>query len=183
MRCFHLPRIALTALGRSSCLVLGLTLTLVAGEKAPGEGDTDGARKERLAKLGFSFQAPAATAGNSASAGLAPGEPPDPNVIQMPRYRVKQKRIALTPDEVLTEKGKAEIARARYLNPVYQATVGPLMAVLGLIANPLGGWNPNNPEALALYYDQQYKERMNEMDDLNRLESLGKAPPKKAGKK
>ena len=55
--------------------------------------------------------------------------------------------------------------------------MGPLAAVAGLLVNPLGGWNPNGAEAMALYEDNRAKQRnlrVNELTALGELADLAK---------
>lgn len=143
------------------------------------------AQNERTARLGFSYdrqahEAAVAAEQNKESLDL---EPPADGVIRLRRYRVIEQRLKLEEHRLLTPKGRVEIAKKRYLAPMYQKTLGPLAAVASFLNNPLGGWNPNAPEALALYEDDENLRRRNELKDLSEIADLARdAKRAKAGR-
>lgn len=121
----------------------------------------------RAARLGFTYD-PTVRAAAQAEEKRATLElgPAEPGVVRLPNYEVVERPLIFTEDELLTPQGRVDLAKKRYLAPIYQKTIGPIAAVAGLLANPLGGWRPNSPEALALYYDDDMKRRNGEMRDL-----------------
>lgn len=161
--------------------ILGPDLAAEANE-ASAEG--------KVSRLGFVFDpqvraSALASAKKNENATSGDGAVPA-GVVRLPRYVVTEQLLRLKPEELLTPDGRLETAKKRYLNRGYQKTLGQLAAVAGLLANPLGGWAPNAPEAMALYADDEQKRRDGEMSDLNELVSLHRelsAPaPKKAKK-
>jgi hypothetical protein len=108
---------------------------------------------------------------------------PPVGILRLSKYVVTDERVRLEEREMLTSKGRLEVAKPRYLTPMYQKTLGPLIAVATLLANPLRGWTPNAPEAMALYEDDEQKRRNTEIKDLMDLAtpsaSLEKKPPAK----
>lgn len=160
-----------------TCLLAGLAWNASVASTFAAEKQS-----ERSTRLGFSFDQKAHDARVAAKererkgAGFA-NEPLDPDVVRLPNYDVREQPIELEDDETLTAKGRLEVAKKRHLTPMYQKTFGPLSAVLGLLNNPLGGWNPNGPEAMALYEDAAQKRRnarMSELQDLAELAELAK---------
>lgn len=142
----------------------------------------------RASRLGFRFDrkthdaAVAADTARRAGTTLDIEATPD-GVIRLPKHVVTADRVPLEENEILTPKGRVELAKKRHLSPMYQKTVGPLAAIAGLIMNPLGGWNPNGPEAMALYEDNQNtlrKKRLNELEDLAELAEWAKKAETKA---
>lgn len=128
----------------------------------------EGTQSERAARLGFSYDPrvrEAATAGRKGD--TLELEPPDPGVVRLPKYKVVERAIPLREYEMLTPEGRVELAKKRHLSPIYQKTLGPLAAVAALLHNPLGGWNPNTGEAMAIYEDNENLRRRNEMSDLS----------------
>lgn len=146
------------------------------------------------ARLGFHFDQHAHDAAVAAQHSVGPPsfdtEPPPPGVVRLPKYVVRDRRIPLEEHDVLTPSGQVDVAEKRYLTPMYRKTLGPLSAVLSLLNNPLGGWNPNAPEAMALYEQDEQIRRNGEMGDLLDLERLAESvkpakqppPAKKKGK-
>jgi hypothetical protein len=130
----------------------------------------------RAARLGFKYDPQAHAAAATKKGGTALDlEPAEPGVVRLPKYEVVERPLVFTEDEMLTPQGRVDLAKKRYLAPIYQKTLGPLAAVAGLLANPLGGWNANTPEALALYYDDDMKRRNAEMRDLEDVAGLADA--------
>ncbi|HWL14122.1 MAG TPA: hypothetical protein VNR00_00875 [Opitutus sp.] len=167
-------------------------LTLIGATLGLPVRAADEEQSPSIARLGFKFDQQAHDAAVAAEekrrADLFGDAPP--GVVRLPRYQVTEKGVPLTDDEMLTPKGKLEYAKKRYLAPLYQKTLGPLAAIATLLNNPLGGWAPNAPEAMALYEDEKQKQRNTRMGELTeiaalaeRLKALEKAPPKAAPKK
>lgn len=96
-------------------------------------------------------------------------DPPDADVLRLPNYRVTEDRVDLEEHRVLTPRGRVELAKKRYLAPMYQKTAGHLMALPSFLNNPLGGWSPNAPEAMAIYNDFENLRRKKEMAELTEL--------------
>jgi hypothetical protein len=102
-------------------------------------------------------------------------DPPPPGVVRLPKYVVREKGVALTEYELLTPSGRVEVAEKRYLSPMYRKTIGPLAALVSLVNNPLGGWSPNAPEAMALYEQDEAIRRNHEIEGLMDLAQLAEA--------
>lgn len=162
---------------RADCVgrfVAALAMFAVVGVRAE-EGKPAG----RAARLGFTYDPTVRAAGLGHQKGrtLELG-PTEPGVVRLPNYAVVERPLVFTEDEMLTAQGRVDLAKKRYLSPIYQKTIGPLMAVVGFLAAPLGGWRPNSPEAMALYYDDDAKRRRAEMsglEDIARLADEAKA--------
>jgi hypothetical protein len=116
----------------------------------------------KIARLGFTFD-PKAHEQAGAKENSDSEIQTDNNVLRLPKYQVTGKRLPFNEREILTPKGRLVLAKKTYLTPAYQKTLGPLSALAGFLANPLGGWQPNDPEAMALYEDVQQKRRNTEM--------------------
>jgi hypothetical protein len=114
----------------------------------------------------------AVAAKKEASEGGFSTEPHDPDVIRLPKYVVTDERFPLEEYELLTPKGRVAVAEKRYLAPIYQKTVGPLMAIATFLNDPLGGWRPNSPEALAIYEDFENVRRRERTKELTGLATL-----------
>jgi hypothetical protein len=94
----------------------------------------------------------------------------------LPRMVISADRVHLNSEEILTDKGRLEVAQKRHLTPLYRATLGPLSVLAGYYMNPfslLGGWHPNEAEAMILYRQEEKLQRRDEMDSLIRLEEVG----------
>ena len=167
---------------RYTLLGFVLTVGLQAGT-SPGRPAVPAAgAKDALAttRLGFHFEAqPKTTAaeGGSASRGAAPGPSTQGPVFVMPKMVVTTRREKLNPREMLTSRGKTELAEKTYLSPLYRAVGGPLIQVATYyfdFTSILGGWHPNEVEARTLYEEDQRMRRLTEMDDLMKLDTLGR---------
>jgi len=82
--------------------------------------------------------------------------------------------------DLLTPKGRLDLAKKRFLTPAYQKTLGPLSQVAAYYFNfltILGGWHPNDGEAMALYEDDAQKRRNTEMTELISLARFGGMEP------
>ncbi len=93
-------------------------------------------------------------------------------ILLLPKFHVEEERVRIPEHELLTRYGRRELAKQKYLAPGYQKTLGRLAAVAALLANPLGGWNPNNAEASVLYEQDEAirrREELSELEDLQRL--------------
>lgn len=136
------------------------------------------AQSDKISRLGFAFDqkahdAAVAAEQNATAGGTLDGEPLPPGVVRLPRYIVEDQRVPIDdPDKLLTPRGRVAVAKKRHLTPMYQKTFGPLSAVLALLNNPLAGWTPNTPEAMALFWDQKQKERNQRMSELQGLSGL-----------
>ena len=112
-------------------------------------------------------------------------EPHDPDVIRLPKYVVTEERFPLEEYELLTPKGRVAVAEKRYLAPIYQKTIGPLSAIATFLNDPLRGWQPNAPEAIAIYEDFENvrrRERTKELTSLAALADSTKPQPVKPTK-
>jgi hypothetical protein len=108
------------------------------------------------------------------SANAAAAEPPPPGVVVLPKFDVRDARIKLDEQDLLTAKGILESAQKQYLTPLYQAVFGPLvqLGTYYLNFNTIGTWHPNETEALDIYWahERLYKiSKFNELIDLVRL--------------
>jgi hypothetical protein len=142
-------------------------------------------------RLGFRFEAKAhdaAVAADSGSNSLA-AEPPPAGVVRLPRHVVLGERVPFEGDDLLTPEGRIQVAKKRHLSPLYQMTFGPVAAVLSFLNDPLAGWHPNTPEAMALYQQAEQRRRSLREADLadlaalaeqaKKLEAAGRVPPAK----
>jgi hypothetical protein len=139
----------------------------VPAQPAPASGPRS---PKSAARLGFRFDQEA----HDAAAKNAPGtsiflEPAEADVLRLPNYEVIEDPVNIREHRILTPKGWVELAKKRYLAPGYQKTLGQLMAVPTFLNNPLGGWSPNAPEALAIYADFEALRRKKEMAELTGL--------------
>jgi hypothetical protein len=137
--------------------------------------------RSKIARLGFAFDQRAHDAAVAADKARADLERENDEqvilsdgVIRLPKYYVNEERMPFNKREILTPEGRLAVAKKRYISPVYAKTLGPLSAVASLLANPLGGWQPNDPEAMTLYYDQDQKRRNAEMKELIKLDAAGR---------
>lgn len=159
--------------GRAGVVVVLACWLAQADAAAAASDSAQVAQPERVARLGFAYAPPDADvrAGAQPAAALDL-EPADSDVVRLPKYEVKERPIVLTEDELLTPQGRVALAKQRYLTPVYRKVFGPLAAVASLLNNPLGGWNPNGPEALAIYYDNLNYQRRKELEELTGIAAL-----------
>ena len=117
-------------------------------------------------RLGIHFepQAPAV----SDNPILNPPAPPA-GVVELPRFDVKEMPLRIDADELLTAHGQLDDAKRRFISPLYAKTFGPL-AQLGAyyldFFSILGGWHPNDLEALVLYDQDRRLKRMQDFNDL-----------------
>ena len=130
-----------------------------------------------VSHLGFTYDPKIHVAAEAAAAAKAAAEPGEgtasaDGVLHLPKYVVAKKRQELVGRELLSDKGRLELAKQRYISPVYAKTLGPLAALAGFLANPLGGIVANNAEAMALYEDDERKRRNLEAADLDSLVKL-----------
>ena len=138
--------------------------------------DAAGGPEQKTARLGFVFDQHAhdvAAAGNADPEDKNHGSGvPSDDVIHLPKYFVTEERMPFTTREVLTPEGRVTLANKRYISPVYRKTLGPLAAVAALLMNPLGGWRPNDAEAMTLYEGDECKRRKMETAELMKLDAL-----------
>ncbi len=161
-------------------------MTLVPGAFGSEKTDSDSAETSSASvplsaadRLGIKFK-PAAPD--------APAEPPppahdpmlldsvQPGTVVLAPFHVRERR-RLNEKNTLTDKGRVEYAEKHYLSPLYQKTFGPLAQLATYYFNflsILGGWHPNEAEAMTLYNQDEQLERLKEMNDLVRLETIGK---------
>lgn len=144
------------------------------------------AQNEKLSRLGFKFDQRAhddAVAARQRAGGSAMGdERADPDVLRLPRYTVTEQRSNIEERELLTRRGRIDVATKRYISPVYGRTLGPLTAVASFLNNPLGGWSANTPEAMALYEDDEQKRRNARAKELNDLAGFAEKVKRRAEK-
>lgn len=140
-----------------------------------GSASADETADSKASRLGFRFDPQAhASAKDGKTEPTSPldSEPLPPGVVRLPKHVVIGQRVPLEPDEMLTPEGRVEVAKKRHLSPLYRVTFGPLSAVLSFLNNPLGGFRPNTPEAMALYEQDQQLRRNARADELNELAEL-----------
>ena len=105
---------------------------------------------------------------------LSPG-PVIPGTVILSPYLVTAPRVKLTEKETLTNKGRLALAQKQHITPLYRATFGPLSQLATYYFNwpsILGGWHPNEAEAMTLYRQEERLKMLDEMDSLIRLETL-----------
>ncbi len=131
-----------------------------------------GANGDSVSRLRFTY---------ASAAAVTPGEKPALEAVTpatlLPKFEVREKPLALGPDDVKTGAALVAEAKARYLDPVYQKTGGQLMAGLEIIANPLGGWHPNEATAMTFYAQDERLRRIkksNEMIEVYRVQNPAK---------
>jgi len=98
-----------------------------------------------------------------------------PGTVVLPTYLVDEARVKLTEKETLTDKGRLELAMKQQLTPLYRKTFGPLAQLATYYFNwpsILGGWHPNEAEAMTLYRQEERLLMLDEMDSLVRLETV-----------
>lgn len=167
-----LPWTSIVLIRWSSSLVITLGCAAVKIHASTASDDT-------AAKLGYRYDP------SRHAAKAKPGDPrteaEDPvpaGVIRLPRHVVTESRIQTDDDALLTPEGRVEVAKKRHLSPLYRVTLGPLAALASLLNNPLGGWNPNGPEAMALYEQERKRvrdARITELEGLARLAEEARA--------
>jgi hypothetical protein len=142
------------------------------------------AQPEKLSRLGFKFDQrvhdDAVAARRQATLDDVPAEP---DVVRLPRYMVTEEPVPLEERELLTPKGRIDVATKRYISPIYGKTLGPLTAVASFLNNPLGGWSANTPEAMSLYADDEWKRRNARTTELNELAKLAEKVKRPAAKR
>jgi hypothetical protein len=164
MPCFHNLRRSVMMIG---LIWAGAVGTIRAGETA----------EDKVARLRFAFDPHVGetevVAGKPALADEQPaGEFTADDVLHLRTMIVTERRQQLIERDLLTPKGLLDLAKKRYLTPVYQKTLGPLSQVAAYYFNFLaifGGWHPNDGEAMALYEDDAQKRRNTEMTELINL--------------
>lgn len=144
------------------------------------------AQGEKLSRLGFKFDQRAHDDAVAARQKATLDDiPAGPDVVRLPRYTVTEEAVPLEERELLTPKGRIDVATKRYISPIYGKTIGPLTAVASFLNNPLGGWSANTPEAMSLYADDERKRRNAravELDELVKLADEAKRPATKREK-
>jgi len=128
-----------------------------------------------IGHLGFKFSERATTTAAAKPVALLPEETNPAYVL--PRMVVSERPVKLLEREVLTERGRRELAEKRYITPLYRTTFGPAAQLASYYFNPLGllgGWHPNTAEAMTLYQEDERVRTLEELDDLVELEGLEK---------
>ncbi len=118
--------------------------------------------------LFFQFSAP-----ELPHAALLAGQP-----VRMAPVTVNQSRfpeVKLRPTEVLSAKGEVDYAVQHYTSELYRATFGPLSQVATYYFNflsILGGWHPNEAEALTLHREAERIRINREIKDLIEIQQV-----------
>jgi hypothetical protein len=145
-------------------------LILAAGSRLGGASQDDSSGYAHLSaadRLGISFKPVPAQQG--------PAPAPAPGTIALPTYIVRESREPLTADLILTPKAALELAKDKYLSPLYRVTFGPFAQIAAYYTNFLtlfNGWHPNDAEALVLYNQDRRLEQLTELNDLIDLEMI-----------
>lgn len=173
---------------RGCVLALGMVAAMGIAPANAADPPAEPDSAPRSARLGFKFDAAAHAAAVDSRSGAdrLVEAPPPPGVVRLPRHVVIGERVPLEGDELLTPEGRVEVAKKRHLTPLYRVTFGPLSAVLTLLNNPLMGWHPNAPEAMA-FYEQAAQQRRSQMeadlagiaelaDEAKRIKAAAKKP-------
>jgi hypothetical protein len=153
----------------------GLAVGLLGSVLIVTAGASEDATK-KAAKLGFAFDQHAHDVAVAAANAKAVGDSHAADaladgLLQLPKYTVTEKPVRMQAREVLSPTGKVDLAKKTYLSPAYEKTIGILSAVAALINDPKDGWQPNGPEAMALYEDTQQLRRKIEMQGLLDLQA------------
>ena len=167
------------------CLFCATMAVTALGVPPPAPGDASvGSTSNHPAlstaeRLGIKFS-PATKDGEGevVASPLPPGAVVAPGTVQLPPFVVRETKVKLTEKDVLTDKAKLELAKKRYLSPLYRTTLGPLSQLGAYYINWLsifGGWHPNEVEAAVLNRQDERLEMLGEMDSLIRLETIGRA--------
>lgn len=152
---------------KTACAIFALGCTVLCG------ADPQPSTVERL---GITFNPP-----------KEPDKPVDsevplsPGTVILPKFDVKDSRIKLTQEDLVSPAEKLIEAKKEYISPLYAVTFGPLSQIAGYYLNffsILGGWHPNAAEATVLYVQDARLRKMREFDDLVDLERV--ADPKEA---
>jgi hypothetical protein len=141
---------------------------------APAADPSDYSNLSAAARLGVTFKP--APAPQAPAAALAPG------TIALPRYIVRETREPLTPALILSPLATVDMAKDKYLSPLYRVTFGPLAQIAAYYTNFLtlfNGWHPNDAEALVLYKQDRRLEQLTELNDLIDLEMIDNPKAKK----
>jgi hypothetical protein len=140
---------------KRACVLFALCSTVVLGdEAAPSAAE----------RLGFKYN----PVKESVSPPAAEVPVPDGTVV-MPKFLVRESRVKPTEEELLTPSEKLAAAKKENISPLYAVTFGPLSQLAGYYLNflsILGGWHPNDAEALVLYEQNVRVRKMNEFDDM-----------------
>lgn len=139
----------------------------------------------RNEQLGFKFDPQAHKAAVDKNSNLTIGTSleeieaasPDDNILHLAKVVVTGKRIPFNARDVMTPSGRLDFAKKTYLTPAYEKTFGPLGQLASYYFNflsVLGGWHPNDAEALALYADADQKRRNTEMNSLLEVAAFGR---------
>jgi hypothetical protein len=165
-----------------ACLRLSAVFTLIL--LADWSAMAQSAPQETAPKMSSTVSSQA-LAGFTFSVPIEPPRSPPPHGLTLwsdeptvlSPMQVSARPLKLSETEVLTEKGLLEYAKIRYTTPLYRVTFGPL-AQLGMyyfnFLTILGGWHPNDAEAMAFYHEGERVRIVSEVDSLVSLvDSLG----------
>jgi hypothetical protein len=130
-------------------------------------------------RLGLSFSPPPKTGENPTVLSPSPPaifpDPVSPGTVILSPFLVTTPRVKLTERDILTAKGRLALAQKQQLTPLYRVTFGPLSQLAAYYfdwTSILGGWHPNQVEAMVLYRQEEALRKQREMDYLIRLETL-----------
>jgi hypothetical protein len=96
--------------------------------------------------------------------------------VHLPPFFVHPRQDIPEEKEMLTDFGRLQFARKKFISPLYRATFGPLAQIGAYYLNflsILNGWHPNDAEAMALYRESERLQILTNFDDLRRIEELG----------
>lgn len=142
------------------------------------EGSSKNPAPSAASRLGIKFSPPVKNGDSPVFAPQLPEVSPSDSTLPvtvLTPYHVTTPRALPTEKEMQTEKATLEIAKKTQLTPLYRYTFGPLSQLGTYYANwlsILGGWHPNDLEAMVLYRQEEDLRRKVELDSLTRLEKL-----------
>lgn len=168
-----------------------ISTTPARADEAPSEVRSSYSSLSPTARLGISFSPPAAKETESAPASVpsfptGSSEPIAPGIVLLDPYYISGPRVKLSEKQTLTGKGRLALAQKQQITPLYRLTFGPLSQLAAYYLNwpsILGGWHPNQAEAMTLYRQEERLKMLDEMDSLIRLETLGDAKTAKQFKR
>lgn len=136
--------------------------------------------EDKRAHLGFKFDPTVHEAAVAAAKAGGPNDneeldSPAKDVLHLEKVIVNGKSVPFNSRDVLTPKGKLELAKKTYLTPAYEKTFGPLGTLASYYFNffaIFGGWHPNDADAMVLYNDAEQKRRNAEISELEALAAL-----------
>jgi hypothetical protein len=144
-------------------------------ESALAENSSGSATLSAADRLGIKFNPAAQDTPAEPAHDPVPLDSIQPGTVVFAPFHVRE-RMRLNEKNTLSDKGRVEYAEKQYLSPLYRKTFGPLAQIATYYFNflsILGGWHPNEAEAMSLYDQDERLERLKELDDLIRLETIG----------